>query len=212
MVSNVKRLFDIFVALALIIVLFPVLLVTGILVFIKLGRPVFFVQSRPGYGEKLFGIIKFRTMREAIDTEGEILPDIARLGRFGRFLRSTSIDELPELINVLRGEMSLVGPRPLLVEYLPYYSEEQRRRHSVLPGITGWAQINGRNTLSWEEKFLLDVWYVDHKSFALDLKILWRTFFYTISRRGISAVGHVTMPPFLDHRDSPSKENRRGDA
>lgn len=192
-----KRIFD----LCLVISLFPfwgllVLLLTFV-VRIKLGSPAFFHQSRPGKQGQLFKLIKFRTMTNARDAHGTMLPDVQRLTRFGKWLRASSLDELPELVNVLKGEMSLVGPRPLLVQYLARYTPEQARRHEVRPGITGWAQINGRNAISWEEKFKLDVWYVDHQSVWLDLKILALTLLKVVRRDGISAQGEATMPEFL---------------
>lgn len=162
----------------------------------KLGSPVFFCQDRPGLNGQPFRMVKFRTMRDAVGEDGLPLPDADRITALGNFLRSTSLDELPELWNVLKGDMSLVGPRPLLMEYLPLYSPEQARRHELRPGITGWAQINGRNALSWEEKFVLDVWYVDHQSLGLDLKILFLTIKKVFAREGISAAGDVTMPKF----------------
>ena len=162
----------------------------------KLGSPVFFRQTRPGLRGRPFQMVKFRTMTDARGPDGKLLPDAVRLTAFGRFLRATSLDELPELWNVLKGDMSLVGPRPLLMEYLPLYSPEQARRHDVHPGITGWAQVNGRNALSWEEKFKLDVWYVDHRSLSLDIKILWLTVRKVLVREGISADGEATMSKF----------------
>lgn len=191
-----KRVFDFVVALLLLLVFSPVLMIVAILVRLKLGRPIFFSQDRPGKNGRPFRMLKFRTMLNAVGAAGEPLPDDFRLTSFGRALRSSSLDELPELLNVLRGEMSLVGPRPLLMEYLPLYSPEQSRRHEVRPGITGWAQVNGRNSLSWEEKFALDVWYVDHRSLVLDMKILWSTIRKVLKRDGISADGDATMPPF----------------
>jgi len=191
-----KRLFDIVCSVAALLVLSPLLLVLAILVRWKLGRPVIFRQLRPGRGGRLFEVWKFRTMTEARDPNGQLLPDAARLPAFGRWLRATSLDELPELWNVLRGEMSLVGPRPLLVEYLPLYSAEQARRHELRPGLTGWAQVNGRNALTWDEKFRLDVWYVDHRTFRLDLKIMALTVARVFRREGISAAGEATMPRF----------------
>jgi len=178
------------------LLLSPLLLLIAILVRVKLGTPIIFRQVRPGRGDRLFTMIKFRTMTDASDESGKSLPDKERLTRFGRFLRAASLDELPELWNVLRGDMSLVGPRPLLVEYLPLYTPEQARRHEVRPGITGWAQVNGRNAISWEQKFRLDVWYVDHQSIWLDLKILLLTIKKVFVRDGISAEGAVTMPKF----------------
>jgi lipopolysaccharide/colanic/teichoic acid biosynthesis glycosyltransferase len=175
----------------------PVMTVTALAVRATMGRPIFFRQVRPGQGGKLFEVFKFRTMLEARGSDGQPLPDAQRLTRTGRFLRATSLDELPQLWNVLRGDMSLVGPRPLLVEYLPRYSAEQARRHDVLPGITGWAQVNGRNALDWDERFRLDVWYVDHWSVALDLKILALTLLRVVQRQGISYEGSATMFKFL---------------
>ena len=191
-----KRFFDFSASLAALLLLSPVLLLLALLVGVKLGSPVFFTQTRPGLHGQPFEMIKFRTMTNARSADGALLPDAERLTRFGRFLRSTSLDELPELWNVLKGEMSLVGPRPLLMDYLPLYSPEQSRRHEVKPGITGWAQVNGRNAISWEEKFQLDVWYVDHQSFWLDLKILFLTVKRVFQRSGISAYGEMTMPRF----------------
>lgn len=196
-----KRCFDVLVAgVALLILALP-LLALALLVRIKLGKPVLFAQIRPGMHGKPFRMVKFRTMTDARGADGALLPDAERLPSFGRFLRATSLDELPELWNVLKGDMSLVGPRPLLMEYLPLYSKEQARRHDVRPGVTGWAQINGRNALSWEEKFELDVWYVAHQSFALDIKILWRTARKVLVREGISAAGEATMSRFTGSKD-----------
>jgi lipopolysaccharide/colanic/teichoic acid biosynthesis glycosyltransferase len=192
----VKRLFDFSAAAAALALLSPALLVLAILVRWKLGSPVIFRQPRPGRGGRVFEIWKFRTMTDARDGDGRLLPDAARLPPFGLWLRATSLDELPELWNVLRGEMSLVGPRPLLVEYLPLYSAEQARRHELRPGLTGWAQINGRNALSWDEKFRLDLWYVDHRTFRLDLKIIALTLVRVFRREGISATGDPTMSRF----------------
>ena len=191
-----KRLFDLIVAGCGLLLLSPLLVLIAWQVGRRLGSPVLFRQQRPGRNGIPFVIVKFRTMRDAVDAHGEPLADGERLTPFGRALRATSLDELPELWNVLRGDMSLVGPRPLLMEYLPLYSAEQFRRHNVRPGITGLAQISGRNGLSWEEKFRLDVWYVDHRSFWLDLKILWRTLHKVMTREGISAQGEATMPKF----------------
>lgn len=191
-----KRMLDVSGAAGGLLVLLPVLGAIAWAVVLRHGRPVFFSQTRPGLHGKPFRMIKFRTMTNARGPDGELLPDAERLTRLGRFLRSTSLDELPELWNVLRGDMSLVGPRPLLVEYLPLYTPEQARRHEVRPGITGWAQVNGRNALSWEEKFALDVWYVDNQSLWLDLKILWLTVWRVLKRDGISADGEATMPRF----------------
>ncbi len=191
-----KRIFDVTVATAMLVVLCPVFVVVAVLVQRRLGSPVLFRQQRPGLSGQPFKMIKFRTMRDAHDREGRPLPDSARMTSFGRLLRSTSLDELPELLNVLRGDMSLVGPRPLLMQYIPLYSQEQSRRHNVRPGLTGWAQINGRNALGWEEKFALDTWYVDNRSFWLDLQILWRTARKVVVREGVAADGEVTMSAF----------------
>ena len=191
-----KRLSDLIIASLALLSLFPLLLVVFLLIRIKLGSPVFFCQTRPGLHGKPFMMVKFRTMTDERGSNGALLPDAVRLTQFGSFLRATSIDELPELWNVIKGEMSLVGPRPLLVEYLALYSPEQARRHEVRPGITGWAQVNGRNALSWEEKFKLDVWYVDNRSLWLDIKILWLTVKKVLVRDGISAAGEATMSKF----------------
>ena len=191
-----KRFFDIVAATIGLIVLSPVIAVVAYLIHKRLGSPVLFRQVRPGLGGKPFEMVKFRTMRDALDVNGNPLPDAERMTDFGRFLRSSSLDELPELWNVIKGDMSLVGPRPLLMEYLPLYDEEQFRRHEMRPGVTGWAQINGRNALSWEEKFKLDVWYVDNQSLLLDLKIIFRTIKKVLVRDGISAEGEVTMTRF----------------
>lgn len=192
----IKRLFDIIAAAAALLLLSPVLLGLAILVAMKMGRPILFRQRRPGLDEKPFFMLKFRTMRDANDASGKPLSDAQRLTPFGRWLRSTSLDELPELWNVLKGELSLVGPRPLLMEYLPRYSAEQRRRHEVRPGLTGWAQVNGRNAVDWEERFKLDVWYVDNRSFWLDLKILAMTVGLVLARKGVNAEGEATMHKF----------------
>ena len=195
-----KRCFDLLVTTLLIILLSPVFLVVAVLVRWQLGAPVLFRQQRPGVHGKPFIIYKFRTMTDACDAQGHLLPDAARLPRFGQFLRSTSLDELPELFNVLRGDMSLIGPRPLLMEYLSRYTPEQARRHAVRPGITGWAQANGRNAISWDEKFAYDVWYVDHCTFGLDLKILFLTLWTVVRREGITETGHVTVQKFIGSR------------
>lgn len=192
-----KRLLDLLLTTVGLIVLSPILLITAILVRIYLGAPVIFSQLRPGYKGKPFRIYKFRTMNDARDAQGELLPDEQRLTRLGHILRATSIDELPELFNVLRGEMSWVGPRPLLMQYLERYNAEQARRHDVLPGVTGWAQINGRNTITWEDKFRLDVWYVDNWSLGLDIKILALTVWKVIKREGISQPGYATSEEFM---------------
>jgi lipopolysaccharide/colanic/teichoic acid biosynthesis glycosyltransferase len=191
-----KRLFDLLMSLSLLLVLALPLLLLCAMVRRKLGSPVLFCQTRPGLQGQPFMMVKFRTMTDKRGPDGILLPDAQRLTTFGRFLRASSLDELPELWNVLRGEMSLIGPRPLLMEYLPLYSTEQARRHEVRPGITGWAQINGRNALSWDERFRLDVWYVDHRSLGLDLRILWLTVRKVLMREGISAQGEATMPRF----------------
>ncbi|RKL61637.1 sugar transferase [Thermoanaerobacteraceae bacterium SP2] len=193
----IKRLVDITGALFGLILLAPVIFIIGILIRLSMGSPVIFSQVRPGLYGKPFKMYKFRTMTDARDERGYLLPDEQRLTALGNFLRSTSLDELPELWNVIRGEMSLVGPRPLLMEYLDLYTPEQARRHEVKPGVTGWAQINGRNSLSWEEKFKMDVWYVDHWNILLDIKIIFMTFLKVVKRDGISAQGHATMPKFM---------------
>lgn len=195
-----KRIFDIVVSLIILIVFFPILLITAVLVALKLGRPVFFLQTRPGKDGKAFNIIKFRSMTEERDSNGTLLSEEVRLNAFGKMLRSTSLDELPELINVLKGDMSLVGPRPLLMEYLPLYNEQQKRRMDVRPGITGWAQVNGRNAISWPEKFDLDLWYVENQSFWLDLKILFLTIYKVVKRDGISHENDVVMPKFTGNK------------
>lgn len=199
-----KRLFDIAGALLGIILFTPIMLLLSLLIMLKLGKPIFFVQKRPGLNGKPFKIIKFRTMADKYDSYGNLLPDKQRITPLGKWLRKTSMDELPELFNVLKGEMSLVGPRPLLMEYLDRYTPEQARRHEIKPGITGWAQINGRNAISWEEKFKFDVWYVDNANIWLDWKILILTLIMVIKGKGISANGHITMPPFMG--SNPQKE------
>lgn len=197
----VKRIFDFVIALFGIIALVPVFIIVSICVKLQLGSPVIFSQVRPGLHAKPFLMFKFRSMRDSRDAEGNMLPDSERLTGFGRFLRSSSLDELPGLVNVLRGELSLVGPRPLLMEYLPRYSKQQYRRHEVRPGLTGWAQVNGRNAISWEDKFQFDVWYVDNRSFWLDLKILFITVRKVLVKEGISADNHTTMPVFKGNQD-----------
>lgn len=192
-----KRIFDIVLAFIGLILLLPVLLVVSVLIYAKLGSPILFTQVRPGFKGKPFRMIKFRTMKDAVDKNGFPLPDAERMTAFGLFLRSTSLDELPELWNVLKGDMSLVGPRPLLMQYLPLYSRTQTRRHEVKPGVTGWAQVNGRNSVSWDDKFKLDIWYVDNKSLWLDIKIIFMTIKKVLVRDGISQVNNVTMEPFL---------------
>ena len=196
-----KRAMDIGLAVPGLVVLAPVALALGALIRLKLGGPILFRQSRPGRDGQIFELIKFRTMSNARGADGELLPDEERLTPFGNRLRRLSLDELPTLWNVVRGEMSLVGPRPLLVQYLDRYTPEQRRRHDVAPGITGWAQINGRNALEWEQKFELDLWYVEHQSLRTDLAILFRTISQVLGQRGISAEGHVTMPEFMGSND-----------
>jgi lipopolysaccharide/colanic/teichoic acid biosynthesis glycosyltransferase len=191
-----KRLFDLIFSLLALVVLSPLILATTILVRLFIGAPVLFKQQRPGYRGHPFFIYKFRSMRDAVDKDGNPLPDSERLTRFGRILRSLSLDELPELFNILRGEMSFVGPRPLLMQYLPLYSPEQARRHDVIPGLTGWAQVNGRNALDWPTRFKLDVWYVDHWSFWLDIKIILMTTWKVISREGINQEGQATVEYF----------------
>ncbi|HSN74442.1 MAG TPA: sugar transferase [Anaerolineae bacterium] len=192
-----KRVFDLTLSLTALLLLAPLIGALAVLVRMRLGTPVLFRQQRPGFHGRLFTIYKFRTMTDARDEQGYLLPDAERLTRFGHFLRSTSLDELPELLNVLKGDMSLVGPRPLLMQYLERYSPEQARRHHVRPGITGWAQVNGRNALSWEQKFALDVWYVDHLSLSLDLKIIATTIGKTVKREGINQPGEATANEFL---------------
>lgn len=192
----IKRLMDIVLSGGALLVLSPVLAVTAILVRTKLGSPVIFCQERPGKDEKIFKLYKFRSMTDARDENGELLSDEIRLTKFGKLLRATSLDELPELWNILRGDMSLVGPRPLLVKYLPLYNEEQKHRHDVRPGLTGWAQVNGRNAISWEEKFKLDVWYVQNLSFATDVKTMFMTVKKVFCREGISSETAVTMEEF----------------
>jgi len=192
----IKRLLDLFLSTIGLLVLAPVIFIIAFLIHRKLGSPLLFRQVRPGKDEKPFEMIKFRTMRDAIDKDGIPLSDSERIAPFGNFLRNFSLDELPELWNVLKGDMSLVGPRPLLMEYLPLYSNEQARRHNVRPGITGWAQVNGRNAISWEEKFKYDVWYVENQSFWLDMKIIWMTIKKGIAREGINAPGHATTQKF----------------
>jgi lipopolysaccharide/colanic/teichoic acid biosynthesis glycosyltransferase len=193
----IKRALDVLLSAVALVVLLPFLLLIALVVRLGMGRPVLFVQERPGLNGHIFRIYKFRTMHDLQGSEGEPLPDGARISRIGRFLRATSLDELPELLNVLKGDMSLVGPRPLRVEYLPRYTLEQARRHEVRPGITGWAQVNGRNAVSWDKRFEHDVWYVDHWSLGLDFKILGLTALKVLRGEGISARDHATMPPFM---------------
>jgi sugar transferase EpsL len=202
--DQLKRLFDVVVAAALLVLLSPVLAMIAATVGVAMGRSVLFRQQRPGLHGKPFTILKFRTMVEATDASGKPLPDAKRITRVGRLLRRTSLDELPELVNVLRGDMSLVGPRPLLMEYLPRYSEEQMRRHEVRPGITGWSQVHGRNALTWDEKFALDVWYVDHRSLRLDVQILLATIGEVVKGEGIPHAAVAAMEPFRGSGGEPS--------
>jgi lipopolysaccharide/colanic/teichoic acid biosynthesis glycosyltransferase len=198
-----KRTLDLVLVLIALVLLAPFLVFLYAAVYFVLGSPVIYRQMRPGYKGETFFLLKFRTMTDARKPDGGLLPDRERLTRFGRFLRSTSLDELPELWNILRGEMSWVGPRPLLVKYLPRYSPEQARRHEVKPGLTGWAQVNGRNAIGWEERLRLDVWYVDHRSLALDARILLSTLWKTVRRDGIHQEGFATMPEFMGSGRSP---------
>jgi sugar transferase EpsL len=197
-----KRLLDLFLTIPGIVILSPLLLVIALLIILKIGSPILFRQKRPGYLGKPFWVYKFRTMTNAHDPLGSLLPDSQRITRLGHFLRSTSLDELPEMFNVLRGEMSWVGPRPLLMQYLERYSPEQARRHEVLPGITGWAQINGRNALTWEEKFNLDIWYIDHWSIWLDIKILFISILKVLRRESINQPGQATAEEFMGNHDA----------
>lgn len=192
-----KRVLEVILVLVGLTVLLPLIMILMLMVRVSMGTPVFFRQTRPGLHGRPFSMIKFRTMTDERDVAGNFLPDEHRLTRLGQFLRNSSLDELPELLNVLKGDMSLVGPRPLLMEYLPLYTTEQARRHEVLPGVTGWAQVNGRNSITWEEKFLMDVWYVDHRTIWLDLRILWMTVKQVFAREGISQEGHVTTEKFI---------------
>jgi len=196
MYKYTKRVFDIILSLFLILIFSPIIIIVSIFIYFTMGQPILFRQIRPGLNEKLFTIYKFRTMNNKRDKNGDLLPDKDRLSKIGKIIRSTSLDELPQLFNVLKGDMSFVGPRPLLEEYLPLYNEEQKRRHSVVPGITGWAQVNGRNAISWEDKFKYDIWYVDNQSFWLDMKILWMTFLKVIKRSDISSDTSVSMEKF----------------
>lgn len=204
-VTMLKRLFDITVSVIGLLLLAPIIAFVAVRIDCRLGSPVLFRQTRPGKDSKPFEMIKFRTMKDAVDESGNVLPDSQRMTPFGDKLRNSSLDELPELWNVLKGDMSLVGPRPLLMQYLPLYNNEQSRRHAVRPGVTGWAQVNGRNAISWEEKFAMDVWYVDNKTFWLDLKILLLTVKKVFLRDGISAKGHVTIEPFNGSTNKGSK-------
>ena len=203
-----KRFIDVLVSLVILILSFPILLVVALLILISMGRPILFRQVRPGLGRRPFVLYKFRTMTDAVDKGGAPLPDEFRLTRLGRLLRRLSIDELPQMINVLKGDLSLVGPRPLLVEYLPYYTARQNRRHDVPPGITGWAQVNGRNALSWEDKLACDVWYVDHRSLRLDIIILYLTAKNVITGRGVKQVEGVSITPFGDTPPPPASPGK----
>ena len=194
-----KRLIDIFLSVSALVILSPVVLVTAVLVRVKLGSPAIFRQERPGKDEKIFTMFKFRTMTDAKDERGEMLPDEVRLTGFGKFLRSFSLDELPELVNIIKGDMSIIGPRPLLVQYLPYYDEFQKRRHEVRPGLTGLAQINGRNLTTWNERFEFDIQYIDSISFVTDVKIFFATIGKVFKREGVSAENHATMESFVDY-------------
>lgn len=196
-----KRVLDLLFSLIVLIFLSPLFILISILILLTLGKPIFFRQTRPGYKSRLFTIFKFRTMHNGVDQTGNPLPDEKRITSLGRTLRSLSLDELPEVFNILRGEMSWVGPRPLLVEYLDRYSSEQIRRHDVLPGLTGWAQVNGRNALTWEEKFALDVWYVDHWSLWLDIKIFFMTIWKVLTREGINQAGHISAEVFMGNNE-----------
>ncbi len=203
----IKRLLDIIISFTALVILSPVLLVTAVMVRVKLGSPVIFHQDRPGYHEKVFRLCKFRSMTDERGADGELLPDAVRLTKFGRTLRATSLDELPELWNILKGDMSLIGPRPLLVKYLPLYNEFQRHRHDVRPGLTGWAQVNGRNAITWEQRFEYDVDYVEHISFWMDLKILFRTVAVVFGHRGISSATDATMKAFTGTKDSAEADD-----
>jgi len=203
--AGLKRFFDLLVTIAIGVLFALPLIALAVLVKRKLGSPVLFRQTRPGLHGQSFKMVKFRTMTDARDAAGQLLPDAVRLTPFGRWLRATSLDELPELWNVFKGDMSLVGPRPLLMEYLPLYSPEQARRHEVRPGITGWAQVNGRNAISWDDKFALDVWYVQRQTLLLDLKILWMTLVKVFKREGISAAGEATMPKFTGQSNEEAR-------
>jgi len=205
-VPVIKRLLDILFSLLVLVLFSPILILISLLVLITLGTPILFRQKRPGYKSKIFEIFKFRTMRSGLDQDGNPLPDEQRITSLGKALRSISLDELPEVINILRGEMSWVGPRPLLVEYLDRYNTEQIRRHDVLPGLTGWAQIHGRNVLTWEDKFTLDVWYVDNWSLWLDIKIFFMTIWKVITREGINQAGHISAEVFMGNKENSGTE------
>ncbi len=195
-VKGLKPFLDKLLAIILLILFSPLMMIVALLIYAGMGSPIFFRQMRPGYKENIFGIYKFRTMTSEVDKYGKLLPDEDRLVGVGKFIRSVSLDELPQIFNVLKGEMSFVGPRPLLVEYLPLYNNEQKKRHNAKPGITGWAQVNGRNAISWEQKFNYDVWYVDNQSFGLDMKILWLTLLKVVYRSDISSATSMTMEKF----------------
>lgn len=203
-----KRMFDLFISIFLLLFLSPLILIIGVLIRFKLGTPIFFKQMRPGLNGTPFNLYKFRSMNNQKDNQGKLLPDHLRLTSFGNLLRKFSLDELPQLVNVVKGDLSLVGPRPLLMEYLPLYTVNQAKRHHVRPGITGWAQINGRNAITWEEKFKLDVWYVNHHTFLLDIKILLFTIFKVIQSEGINSNTHVTMSPFKGSSSNEREEQR----
>ena len=205
-VPVIKRFLDILFSLLVLVLFSPILILISLLVLITLGSPILFRQNRPGYKSKIFEIFKFRTMRSGLDQDGNPLPDEQRITSLGKALRSLSLDELPEVINILRGEMSWVGPRPLLVEYLDRYNTEQIRRHDVLPGLTGWAQIHGRNALTWEDKFALDVWYVDNWSLWLDIKIFFMTIWKVITREGINQAGHISAEVFMGNKENSGTE------
>ena len=203
-----KRMFDLSISIILLLCLSPLILIIGVLIKIRLGSPILFKQMRPGLNGTPFYLYKFRSMNNQKDNQGKLLPDHLRLTSFGNSLRKFSLDELPQLVNVVKGDISLVGPRPLLMEYLPLYTEDQAKRHHVRPGITGWAQINGRNAITWEEKFNLDVWYVNHRSFLLDIKILLFTVYKVIQSEGINSATHVTMSPFKGSTSNEREEQR----
>jgi sugar transferase EpsL len=202
----VKRCFDLFLSVLLVVFLSPLAVLITAMILVCMGRPVLFVQMRPGFRGRPFSVYKFRTMKEARNAAGQSSRDSERLTSLGRFLRKSSLDEIPQLYNVIRGDISFVGPRPLLVEYLSRYTPEQARRHEAKPGITGWAQVNGRNAISWEEKFKLDVWYVEHQSFFLDMKILWLTIIIVLKKEGINADGSATMPEFMGSATDDEKQ------
>lgn len=195
-----KRIIDLLFAVTGFILLSPIILIVIIILFVTNNKKVFFLQARPGLNGKIFKIIKFKTMNDQVDKDGDLLPDSERLTPIGRFIRKTSLDEAPQLLNVIKGDMSLVGPRPLLIEYLSLYNASQQRRHNVRPGITGWAQVNGRNAITWDEKFKYDIWYVDHQTFLLDVKIMWMTFEKIFKSEGINQQGHVTMEKFKGNK------------